>query len=225
MSSSPAQPGPKGAFSGENACQVVVRAGKTFLCSACGTMVEVPAEVVGQLVIAVNPSPPKEPPETSVSRDTPSSENPSVEDQRPQAKNLTTTRQIPSPAQPVVMQDRPAKPVRSRARPPRPKRPQPPRPNALVGTLIDGLKVPSAKELDRAFAWVSFHLRVLDRQAGELKRLTKLRKQRDSQTVPCPATQPDEQKPQPQSHVSEPHSHEDVRAEADTKRQNERGPP
>ncbi len=35
--------------------EVVVRAGKTFLCTSCGTLVEVPADVVGQLVMTPDP--------------------------------------------------------------------------------------------------------------------------------------------------------------------------
>ncbi|WP_207398779.1 hypothetical protein, partial [Bremerella alba] len=38
---------------------------------------------------------------------------------------------------------------------------------------IDGIRVPSAQEMDRALAWVSFHLKLLGLQGGEVRRLRK----------------------------------------------------
>lgn len=149
MSFSHEQPNYSGASSSESGPQVVVRAGKTFICTACGTLVEVPADVVGQLVIAVEPSPPEEPVKEVVETSTPPAEaaqsNPDAE-QRPKSN-------------------------------PRPK----PKRASFAGTMIDGLRVPSAKELDRALNWVSFHLTVLDRQGSEIRRLQKTLKRRACQ--------------------------------------------
>ncbi|QDU78146.1 hypothetical protein Pan97_52280 [Bremerella volcania] len=156
MSSTPAQTDRRGSLSPESGPQVVVRAGKTFVCSACGTLVEVPADVVGQLVLAVDPSPQDEPVETE-----------------------------PEGRVPAKAKTRPSRPKKIRpARPSRPKRPEQPERVSLVGEIIDGLRVPSGKQLDRALAWVSFHLKVLDRQGSELKRLQKLLKQRSMDRVP-----------------------------------------
>jgi len=52
--------------SGDNTPQVVVRAGKTYVCSACGTLVEIPAEFVGQIMMA---------PECSEERELPNNEH------------------------------------------------------------------------------------------------------------------------------------------------------
>jgi len=51
MSSHHAQPDRSGQHSPERTPQVVVRAGKCFVCSSCGVMVEIPADVVGQMVV------------------------------------------------------------------------------------------------------------------------------------------------------------------------------
>ncbi|MFN3151069.1 hypothetical protein [Bremerella sp.] len=176
------QPEPSGSFSEENAPQVVVRAGKHYVCSSCGTLVEIPAEVVGQLVLAAAPSPQEE-----ASPPTP-----------PQAPSTVIA--APSP------------------QPPRPKRPSKPQRPSFVGETIDGLRVPSANELDRALAWVSFHLRVLDRQGSEIKRLQKAIEDRnppvqqasDRRAQAEPAQQDASSEPQPsQNHTD----------------QQERGPP
>ncbi|WDI40861.1 hypothetical protein [Bremerella sp. P1] len=161
-SSSHAQPDPSGSFSRENAPQVVVRAGKTYVCSACGTLVEIPVDVVGQLVMAVEPSSPDEKEETE------------PEEQVP-AQTSKTLVEVAAPRLPP-----------KKVRPQRPNRPQQPARETLVGELIDGLRVPSAKELDRALAWVSFHLKVLDRQGSEIRRLKKLLKNQSSERVPGP---------------------------------------
>ncbi|QDU76490.1 hypothetical protein Pan97_35400 [Bremerella volcania] len=159
MSSTPAQTDRRGSLSPESGPQVVVRAGKTFVCSACGTLVEVLADVVGQMVLAVDPSPQDEPVETE-----------------------------PAGKVPAKAKTRPSRPKKiSPARPSRPKRPEQPERVSLVGEIIDGLQVPTAKKLDRALAWVSFHLKVLDRQGSEIKRLQKLLKQRSMDRVPRPS--------------------------------------
>ena len=184
MSSSHAQPDPRGSFSTENAPQVVVRAGKTFVCSACGTLVEIPAEVVGQLVLAVNPSPQPSP-------DSPSGSPP---DNKPAPKEASQPTASTSPDSSAVASDRPAcsrtydaPQAQQTLRAPRPRRPKQPFRESFVGQTIDGLTVPSAGELDRALKWVSFHLRVLDRQGSEIKRLKKLLKQRPTIPVPRPS--------------------------------------
>ncbi|WDI43116.1 hypothetical protein [Bremerella sp. P1] len=156
MSSASQQPEKSGSRSQENVPQVVVRAGKTFLCSSCGTLVEVPADVVGQLVVAVGHSP-----------------------------------QDSSEGAPVVQQERavddtPERSTGQKSRPARPARPKQPTRDSFTGQTIDGLRVPSSQELDRALAWVSFHLKVLDRQGSEIKRLKKLLKQQPTAQVPCP---------------------------------------
>lgn len=163
------QPDPRGSFSPENAPQIVVRAGKTFLCAACGTLVEVPPEVVGQLVLVANPSSPGDQPHPEP--------KPSAESQ-PQPREAGQATRATGPSVITTQADKrqDASPERVRSsrhasatmRPPRPKRPKR---ESFVGQRIDGLRVPSALELDRAFAWVSFHLRVLDRQGAEIKRL------------------------------------------------------
>ncbi|QDU73376.1 hypothetical protein Pan97_03460 [Bremerella volcania] len=191
------QPEPSGATKP----QVVVRAGKYFVCSSCGTMVEVPADVVGQLVIAVDPSPQEElsPPESA---------------------------NLKPPQQQTLIQESPSRPARS-------KRLQQPDRSDLTGTMIDGLGVPSSQELDRALAWVSFHLKVLDRQGSELKRLQKLLKQ---QPMPCPRPRGHAPAAATQSHVvrechsERRHAHEKVsmapeeRSQSSNKTQ-QRGPP
>jgi len=98
-----AQPETTGAISHENAPQVVVRAGKTFLCSACGTLVEVPPDVVGQLVVVPDPAPPEEPAQPRPAPAKPSSSKPATTQhspaspprprhpKRPERLNLTGT--------------------------------------------------------------------------------------------------------------------------------------
>lgn len=174
--------------------QVVVRADKYYVCSSCGTLVEIPAEVVGQLVLAASET--EEVPPTVVS---------------PQPE--------PKPKEP-----------------PRPKRPKQPTTVSFVGETIDGLRVPSAKELDRALNWVSFHLRVLDQQGSELKRLEKLLKQRAPSGVSCPRPRghakavKSQQTTTTSRDAHQKHAHEDVGMAPDSHgaqrgNENERGPP
>ncbi|MEW4561319.1 hypothetical protein AB1K70_02265 [Bremerella sp. JC770] len=169
---SPARPTPDpvppdGGLSAESTPQVVVRAGKTYVCSSCGTLVEIPAEVVGQLVIAVESSP-------------------SAEDSEAVPTASTPNQTVASPpigiTTPAATQ--PAKGKKSL--PARPRRPKRPEPVAFVGQTLDGLCVPSARQLDRALMWVSFHLKVLDRQGSERQYLLKRLKQRSKTRVPCP---------------------------------------
>lgn len=163
MSYAKQQSDPHGASSQENTPQIVVRAGKHYICSVCGTLVEIPADVVGQLVIAVDPAP-------QDLSDSPPADQPK-----------------PVPQQPTGDEDSSKSPPATsnkRTMPPRPSRPKQPRRKSFNGQMIDGLRVPSAEELDRAFAWVTFHLTVLDRQGTEVKRLQKLlRKQRKKQPL------------------------------------------
>ncbi|MFN3150172.1 hypothetical protein [Bremerella sp.] len=173
--------------------QVVVRAGKTFLCSSCGTLVEVPPEVVGQLVIAVEPTTQQEP-----------NQEPPAQEQPPQTQSLQTQTPQKTHAQKQHSPQRPS---------PRPKRPRQPQRESFVGQTIDGLQVPSAQQLDRALKWVSFHLRVLDRQGSEINRLRKLLK---AHPVPRPSPLervrevPGQSSDELEPNVHSQHAHEDV---------------
>ncbi|MFN3149461.1 hypothetical protein [Bremerella sp.] len=197
--------------------QVVVRAGKTYVCSACGTLVEIPAEVVGQLVLATNPAAKADPPKPAPSQPTtPKPTSIDSSDSKEQASGVAVAQRSPS----------------IKRRPPQPRRPQPPTRENFVGQQIDGLTVPSAKQLDRAFAWVSFHLRVLDRQNSEINRLRKRINQPPESRVPCPrprghaekTTQQETHQPHDQQHPK--HAHEDVSmAPEERDDQHKRGPP
>jgi len=194
-SSASAQPDPRGSFPEGNAPWVVVRAGKTYLCSSCGTLVEVPADVVGQLVIALNPAQPEEPSPEEPIAPTPSASSESTDHADDQAVSASIITQAPRPNGPK----RASGSRCDRPRPARPRRPKAPRMSSRRGQMIDGLRVPTAKELDRALAWVSFHLKVLDRQGSELNRLKKQIKKR---------SQPEQGAPQPLAR--ETHAHADV---------------
>lgn len=161
--------------SAENAPQVVVRAGKYFVCTACGTLVELPPEVIGQLVITADSSQPHEPIDPSSSREQ-STEELSQQTNEAKENTRTATRSDSSKSDTVHASTSSLRTCATK--PPRPKRPKQPGPRSYVGEMIDGLRVPSAGELDRAFNWVSFHLMVLDRQNSEIKRLQKQCQQR-----------------------------------------------
>ncbi|MFN3153206.1 hypothetical protein [Bremerella sp.] len=201
--------------SGATEPQVVVRAGKYYVCSACGTMVELPDEVVGQLVLAAaptqEPAAQKSPAAASQASDRPSAKV----DRRTPA--TTTTPPVKST-------------LRSGA-PLRPRRPQAPRRESFVNMTIDGLRVPSAQQLDRALAWVSFHLRVLDRQGSEIKRLKKLLKEQSTDQVPRPSPLGREktdcvpESHAPGDHQPPRHAHEDVSMAPKLRNKTERGPP
>ncbi|MBA2116525.1 hypothetical protein [Bremerella alba] len=113
-----------------------VRADKNFLCTACGETVEIPAEVVGKMVVV------PEPVEQILAED-------------------------PSPAATPVLTG-----------PPRPQRLKQPKQDRPAERRIDGLKVPAAAEMERALAWVSFHLKLLGLQGTEVNRLKKRFKKR-----------------------------------------------
>ncbi|QDU77651.1 hypothetical protein Pan97_47230 [Bremerella volcania] len=205
MSTTHHLPKANGAFSRENKPQVVVRAGKHYVCSSCGTMVEIPADVVGQLVIAIDPAPKVEEPQQQPS--TPVSKNADVSIGNSDDAAVERRSTLFAPAKPVA------------------KRPKQKR---FVGEMIDGLKVPSAGRLDRALAWVTFHLKVLDRQGSEIKRLKKLLKK---ESVPCPRPHGhamkvaghESRRPCRQEQAS--HAHEDVGMSPNTDPAKERGPP
>lgn len=184
--------------SGDSKPQVIVRSGKTYLCSSCGTLVEIPEDVVGQLVIAVDPSPPEEP----------------AEELPPQEE--TVSPEPPTPPQPERLKQREKV--------------------CFTGQMIDGLRVPSAAELDRAFSWVSFHLQVLDRQGSEIKRLRKLLKKRPKQPAHGPSSEacgkdpPKETSRESKCKVKTSHVDIEVDLPSDdikrtAKKNNERGPP
>lgn len=149
MKPADAQLEPNGAFSPENTPKVVVRAGKHFVCSSCGTQVEIPDEIVGQLVLVPEDASQKQASEELTSQRTP------VQTRSPQ-------------------KHRPPCDSRRSACPPQPKCRRRSTPRHFAGRLIEGLLVPSGKQLDRAISWVSFHLKVLDRQGSEIQRLRKL---------------------------------------------------
>ena len=77
----------------EHAPQVIVRAGKTYVCSSCGTLVEIPAEFVGQMVTVKAEPPPTEPssetPVDAAPREVPSNPKP-----RRQPKRKTLAGQV-----------------------------------------------------------------------------------------------------------------------------------
>ncbi|WDI40258.1 hypothetical protein [Bremerella sp. P1] len=173
MSSSHEQPEQRGVRMPE----VVVRAGKTYVCSSCGTLVEIPADVVGQLVNAVDPMP------QEVCVGEPSAEEPPA---HAEPVSKVSTHHEPQP-QPVLIEEPAPRSTLQGARPARPKRPRQPKRDAFTNTIIDGLRVPSAKELDRALTWVSFHLKVLDRQGSEITRLKKLLKKQSTAQVSRPS--------------------------------------
>jgi len=145
------------ACSSENAARVIVRAEKYFLCTACGTLVEIPADVVGQVVTTIARSPSEKP---AASNETTSSSKTSAEPSEEQASSSEVKSSESS----------------------HPKRCRQPKQAQHAGEIIDGLRVPSSRELDRAVAWVSFRLKLLDRQGSEVNRLRRLLKK---QRTPC----------------------------------------
>ncbi|MEW4561905.1 hypothetical protein AB1K70_05225 [Bremerella sp. JC770] len=154
MSSHHAQPGPSGTLSNERAPQVIVRAGKYFVCSSCGVMVEVPADVVGQMVIVA------EHPASEATDDEPAGSKASAQ---------------PSSSPQVVVSNKEARldyPKRSTVA-------------DIAFEKIDGLHVPTNGQLDRALAWVAFHLKVLDRQGSERARLKKLLNKHARKATSC----------------------------------------
>ncbi|PQO31030.1 hypothetical protein C5Y96_11770 [Blastopirellula marina] len=186
---------------------VIVRAEKTFLCTACGTLVEIPADVVGQLSYATKHSPPP----TDPPQDAPAGPTFNVF--------------------PVFVVDHAPRPQPKASRPPSPKRPQTPPRKTFQGRLIDGLTVPSGRQLDQAFKWISFHLKVLDRQGTEIKRLKKRIQTNTPAKVPCPhprghsKQETAQQPPRPPQCEEETHAHEEMSRAPSAPRLKERGPP
>lgn len=190
MKSSPhVNPDRQGSLSQENAPRVVVRAGKYFVCSSCGTMVEIPADVVGKMVLVLEQYPPGQAEPRHPSAESSSTDNPPPIVVANQPAPTTRRRTVPTSAPSASSAARAGSSPRHSSspgnRPARPERPRRPGPASFAGRLIDGLRVPSGQELDRALAWVTFHLQVIDRQVAEIQRLKKLLKQR-----PVPARPP-----------------------------------
>ena len=183
--SSRKRPKPIGASSHENAPQVVVRAGKHYVCSACGTWVEIPADVVGQLVYVASPA--NDAPPSGMSKDTP--EVPSqVHPEKPPEATPPVVPTPPAKASPTPNTQNTSNSGAAAETPSRqPTSQTPPRKRAFPRTF-DGLQVPSGRRLDHAFAWVRFQLQVLDRQDSEIKQLRKLLRQRRRQFRRAPAT-------------------------------------
>ncbi len=185
---------PGGTLSAESTPQVVVRAGKHYVCTACGTLVEIPADVVGMLAVEVNPAPrhkaaqleaahldssqskATQQPEKQQPAESLASSPPSAFSHDKQKRVAVTTR-----AQEKAHDGNAQTASPQPARPPRPKRPVSPHRKCFAGQTIDGLIVPTAHKLDRAVSWVMFHLRVLDRQGREFERLRKILKKRRRQ--------------------------------------------
>ena len=182
--SPPQQPDPHGSFSTENAPEVVVRADKYYVCSSCGTLVEIPAEVAGQLVIAVNPKPSAGASTTKPPLPSPPASSVSFQ----HAAGATPPASPTTQATPKPCADRSPTARQPSPRPARPGRPKQPKSVSFVGQTIDGLVVPSGQQLDHALKWVAFHLRVLDRQGEELQRLKQQLKKRQPQEQCAPAT-------------------------------------
>ncbi len=177
-----AQPENQGASSSDAAPKVVVRAGKTYLCSACGTLVEIPEEFVGQFVVVPQQSPstdkpqepeqrPKEAPLTSPKdheAEPPATIKTGSKRKGSAARAASSSRA--SAAAPRLGSPRLDSPHASSGQGNRPRRPRRP---SYAGRSIDGLPVPTARQLDRAFAWVVSQLQVLDQQETQLKQLRK----------------------------------------------------
>ncbi len=246
----------RGVSSHDDTPQVVVRAGKTFLCTACGTLVEIPADVVGQYVLVApskasppeatssrntasdtaqcdtaqcdtaqcdtaqcNTAPPKTMPDRSLSEPSPPQEEPtgspaaaegpgSAGDQGPSASPNNIHREHfdarRAPAATGRTTNAAAKHPLDKRYPPKPRRAdRPPRP-VWTGQTIDGLVVPSARQFDQAFAWVSYQLKVLDQKHALKKQLEKeLRAHRaKAPRGPCPV--PGAKQPSSQQHAPKP---------------------
>ena len=169
------QPEMQGADSTENVPQVVVRAGKYYMCSACGTLVEIPADVIDQFEIPVQPvskEPQPSEPQTSDPPQYQSTQNQPPLQTSPAAAKCdkpASTQFSQSPKAPPLSK---GQPLRRRVR--------------LAGKIIDGLRVPSASQLDRAFSWVTYQLKVVDQKNSEIKRLKKLLKANAKFASSCP---------------------------------------
>jgi len=187
--------------------QVVVRAGKTFVCSACGTLVEIPEEYVGRLVV-----PPQARPDQPPHADARPEEASTTVDPTSCASTDRTKHEVASSNQPPrsktstratrVRRIRPADPSRER---------------------IDGLIVPTPRELHRVLAWIEYRLHRLE----VLKQLEK------QFTSPSPPGAPTRRPRRPRKRVPlrqpittlEKHAHADVGMAPSAHSKKERGPP
>jgi len=225
------QPEPGGGLSVESASQVVVRAGKAWVCSACGVMVQLPDDVVGQMVIV---------PEES-GRQTPVGETPAAQGdsaQRPSDLGVPHAGEADERGDDLV-EDASCRPQgrggpfeeasrRTEAppiRPPRPRRPTRPGQTTLGHERIDGLVVPTTQEMERLLAWVDYRLKRLD----GLQRLEReLVRQKVEQ---APSSHAEVQQAvsimtgSAANQTPSGHAHEDVSMAPDSNASQERGPP
>lgn len=184
----------------DDAPWVEVRAGKTFLCTACGTVVQVPDDCVEQLGLVVRRPPqstPAKPDSAEPKPDHRSTTNEKLPRETPPAEPTSTSYTGGKPAaglhtsyrhaarnQPHGLTAPPLRPPPNQPPLDRPERcrlsrQQRPARRTFAGQRIDGLTVPTAAQLDRALSWVMAHLRTLERQTQEIKQLNKqLRKRR-----------------------------------------------
>jgi len=182
---------------GEISPQVVVRAGKTWVCSACGVLIELPADVVGQMVVLPDPSEPSARPSPTPHEQSPENE-PLQNDAGPDQETAS-----PSPGT-------------NRAGMRRPKR----LPSAgLPRERIDGLIVPTTEELQRLLSWIDYRLKRLNTLRQFEKQSTKpwssRSPRREANKVPM-------RKPWP---VKRRHAHADVGMAPSSSHTNQRGPP
>jgi len=179
--------------------QVVVRAGKTYACTACGTLVEIPAEVVGQLVAVPEKTARKEITERSPEREQPASEmcaSAESSEERRSTQNVRRcqpTRRI-QPAQVLPERER-----------------------------IDGLIVPTAQEMERLLGWIEYRLQRLK----FLQQLEKQLTRQSSEQVPVRRLgRPTKRVPtRPRNGLRRRHAHADVSMAPETNEAHQRGPP
>jgi len=175
MKSATRQSEASGGRSRERAPQVVVRAGKTFVCSACGTWVQVPDDVVGQWVVVADQSGQT----AAVSDETatdPRASSDSVTHPADEAacSSAAVTPAVPAEedASPYSREDRSQRPCSAKPRKrcaAKRKLPRPACAGSSAEERIDGLRVPTAGELERLLAWIDYRLKRLN----ELQRLEK----------------------------------------------------
>jgi len=207
MSANQAHPNPVppgGGLSKQSPPQVVVRAGKVYACAACGTLVEIPADVVGQLVGAVEPS--EDPSSACLSKE----EEPSSPEEVHDVATVATESPSRSSRSSAV----------SSARSNRAERTPP---QALGRERIDGLIVPTTQEMERLLAWIDYrlqqlsHLRQLERQLTPQKAqpVPRRRQRRQTNKVPLRRSMGERRR----------HAHEDVSMAPSVGQAKERGPP
>ncbi len=180
---------------GAQSPQVVVRAGKHYVCSACGTLIEIPADVAEQYILVApsNPQTDTAKPPITRKQTTPSSASPcpssTAKEQAGSESPLQHTPAQPLPAsshRPTHSQETSS---RGSTRPTSRRTRLVSRP-IFAGKRIDGLHVPTGKQLDGAFKWISFQLKVLDRKDSEIKQLKKLLRQQAARPKPRGRPQP-----------------------------------